>query len=83
MSTIKMIMEYIELNPKILAGKPVIKGTRISVEQIIATLALGTSIDEILLEYDGLQKEEILACLRYAERLLEKTSTFDLDKFAS
>jgi len=76
-------MEYIETNPKILLGKPVIKGTRISVEHIIATLAQGISIDEILIEYQGLKKEEVLACLLYAEGILEKTSTFDLDKIAS
>lgn len=76
-------MNYIEINPKILQGKPVIKGTRISVEYIIATLAQGVSIEEILMEYNGLKKEEILACLHYAEGILEKTSTFDLDKIAS
>ena len=76
-------MEYIELNQKILVGKPVIKGTRISVEHILSTLAQGISIDEILKEFTGLKKEEILACLQYAEKLLEKTSTFDLDKIAS
>lgn len=76
-------MEYIEVNSKVLVGKPVIKGTRISVEHIISTLAKGVSIDEILQEYNGLKKEEILACLQYAEKLLEKTSTFDLDKIAS
>jgi uncharacterized protein (DUF433 family) len=73
-------MEYIEINPKILSGKPVIKGTRISVENIISMLAQGITIEEILIEYEGLKKEEILACLRYVENLLEKTATFDLDK---
>ncbi len=76
-------MKYIEINSKIMLGKPVIKGTRIAVEQIISLLGQGVSIDEILLEYKGLKKEEILACLQYAENLLEKTSTFDLDKLAS
>jgi len=65
-------MEYIEINPKIMLGKPVIKGTRIAVEHIISLLAQGISIDEILQEYKGLTKLEILACLQYAENILEK-----------
>jgi uncharacterized protein (DUF433 family) len=76
-------MEFIEINPKIMLGKPVIKGTRITVEHIISMLAQGISIDEILIEYNGLKKEEILACLRYAENVLEKTTTLDLDKIVS
>jgi uncharacterized protein (DUF433 family) len=76
-------MEFIEINPKIMLGKPVVKGTRITVEHIISMLAQGISIDEILQEYKGLTKQEILACLQYAENILEKTTTFDLDKIAS
>lgn len=76
-------MEFIEINPKIMLSKPVIKGTRITVEHIISMLAQGISIDEILQEYKGLTKQEILACLQYAENILEKTTTFDLDKIAS
>ena len=76
-------MEFMEINPKIMLGKPVIKGTRITVEHVISMLAQGISIDEILQEYKGLTKQEILACLQYAENILEKTTTFDLDKMAS
>ena len=76
-------MEFIEINPKIMLGKPVIKGTRITVEHVISMLAQGISIDEILQEYKGVTKQEILACLQYAENILEKTTTFDLDKMAS
>jgi uncharacterized protein (DUF433 family) len=76
-------MDFIEINPKIMVGKPVIKGTRITVENIIAMLGQGLSINDILDEYKGLKKEEILACLHYAENILEKTNVFDLDKIAS
>ena len=51
-------MEYIEINPKIMVGKPVIKGTRITVETIISMLGQGLSIDAILLEYKGLKKSK-------------------------
>ena len=76
-------MELIEINPKIMLGKPVIKGTRITVEHIISLLSQDISIAEILTEYNGLEKQQILACLQYAENILEKTATFDLDKLAS
>lgn len=76
-------MELIEINPKIMLGKPVIKGTRITVEHIISLLSQDISITEILEEYKGLEKQQILACLQYAENILEKTTTFDLDKIAS
>ena len=76
-------MELIEINPKIMLGKPVIKGTRITVEHIISLLSQDISIGEILEEYKGLEKQQILACLQYAENILEKTTTFDLDKIAS
>ncbi|MFN4198971.1 MAG: DUF433 domain-containing protein [Flavobacterium sp.] len=76
-------MEFIEINAKIMLGKPVIKGTRISVEHIISLLSQGITIDEILIEYKGLKKEQILACLEYAKKMLDTTFTFDLDKIAS
>ena len=65
-------MEYLEINPKIMLGKPIIKGTRITVEHIISLLAQDISIDQILTEYKGLTKPEVLACLHYAEAFLEK-----------
>lgn len=76
-------MEFIEINPKIMLGKPVIKGTRIPVEQIISLLSQGITIDQILEEYKGLKKEQVLACLEYAKSVLDNTFTFDLDKIAS
>ena len=68
-------MELIEINPKIMLGKPVIKGTRITVEHIISLLSQDISIAEILNEYKGLEKQQILACLQYAENILEKTTS--------
>ena len=75
-------MEYIEINPDIMIGKPVIKGTRITVENIISLFGQGITIEEILNEYKGLKKIEVLACLKYDENALEKTSVFDLDLIA-
>jgi uncharacterized protein (DUF433 family) len=65
------LLNRIELNPKIMAGKPVIKGTRLTVQHILNLLAHKTTIDEILSEYPGLTSEDVLACLLYASAALE------------
>ena len=72
------LLERIVLNPKIMAGKPVIRGTRLTVQYILNLLAHGATIDEILQEYKGLTKEDILACLLYAAETLEKTTFMPL-----
>jgi uncharacterized protein (DUF433 family) len=59
-------MERIIANREVLGGKPIIKGTRISVEFIIELLASGVTESEILQDYSHLTKEDIHACLEYA-----------------
>ncbi|MEK6982301.1 MAG: DUF433 domain-containing protein [Candidatus Micrarchaeota archaeon] len=63
--------DRISFNPKILAGKPLIKGTRISVEYLLELLASGMKTEEILLELPHLQKEDILAAINYAANALK------------
>ncbi|AMM42104.1 protein containing DUF433 [Candidatus Desulfofervidus auxilii] len=74
----KQLLERIVLNPKIMVGKPVIRGTRLTVQYILNLLAHGATIDEILQEYKGLTKEDILACLLYASETLEDTTFMPL-----
>ena len=62
--------ELIEINPRIMVGKPVIKGTRITVEIVLEKLASGESIDDILRSYPHLRREQILACLEFAYKSL-------------
>jgi len=64
------LLNRIEVNPKVMVGKPVIKGTRIPVELIINMLAEDVSVEEILANYPGLSKEDILAALAYASASL-------------
>ena len=73
---------YIEINPNILIGKPVIKGTRLAVEFIIDLMAQGWSEADILSNYPGLSHEEIQACLAYAGAVLkaEKVYLFEPTK---
>lgn len=60
-------------DPKVLGGKPVIAGTRISVELIMDFLAAGMTIQEIMKDYPELKKEEILTAIEYAGALVKKT----------
>ena len=62
--------ERVELNPEVLAGKPVVKGTRLSVQLILELLADDWSTEEVLDQYPTLTKDDVLACLRYANRAL-------------
>jgi uncharacterized protein (DUF433 family) len=62
--------ERITLDPLVLVGKPVIKGTRISVELVIELLGNGWSEEEILDSYPHLHREDIKACLQYASYVL-------------
>jgi uncharacterized protein (DUF433 family) len=71
--TDQMLLERITLNPRVMTGKPVIKGTRLTVEYILGLLAHGTTIEEILSEYEGLTREDVQACLLFATRSLEST----------
>ena len=64
-------MERIIVDSKILAGKPIIRGTRISVEFILEILSSGMSVEEILEEYPHLKREDILAALAYASGMLK------------
>lgn len=67
-----MVKPKIISNPKILAGKPIIAGTRISVELIMNFLSAGMSIVDILKEYTELKKPEVLAAIDYAKKLVKK-----------
>lgn len=57
---------YIEINPKIMMGKPAIKGTRITVEQILEELSVGNSIAEVLHSHPHLSIDKIHAALAFA-----------------
>ncbi len=72
--TEKKLLERITLDPKIMTGKPVIKGTRLTVQFILNLLANDITFEEIIEEYDGLTREDILACLLYASETLENTT---------
>jgi len=76
-------IQRIEINPNVMVGKPIIKGTRIPVDLIIKLLAQGMTQEEILKDYPNLEKEDIRAALEYVAKILqgeEVLSLLDLNK---
>ena len=71
--TDEKLLERIVLNSKVMTGKPVIKGTRLTVEFVLNLMAHGATDQEILAEYKGLKKEDIQACILFASKALENT----------
>lgn len=76
--TDQVLLQRITADPKILTGKPVIKGTRLSVEYILNLLGHGATTEEILQEYDGLVSEDIQACLLFAAKTLNPVTVIPL-----
>ena len=76
--TDEQLLERITFNPNVMAGKPVIKGTRLTVDYILGLLAHGATAAEILEEYQGLTPEDLRACLLFATRSLENTAFMPL-----
>lgn len=70
--------DRIVIDPEILAGKPVIRGTRLAVEFIIDLLAKGWSEQQITENYEGLTSEDVRACLAYASEVLREERVYPL-----
>jgi uncharacterized protein (DUF433 family) len=64
------LLERIVVDPKIMLGKPVIRGSRITVEQILEKLAADISIEEILVDFPRLTRHDVLAAISYAARAI-------------
>jgi uncharacterized protein (DUF433 family) len=77
---IKKMLNRIIIDPQIMAGKPIIKGTRLTVQHIVGLLAQGMTIDEIMSEHERLTREDVLACLTFAQQALENTTFTPLSK---
>jgi uncharacterized protein (DUF433 family) len=76
--TDQQLLERITLDPTVMAGKPVIKGTRLTVGFILNLLAHGATAAEIIKEYEGLTEEDIQACFLFAKDSLEQTDFMPL-----
>jgi uncharacterized protein (DUF433 family) len=69
--TTDQLLQRITINPAIFGGKPIIRGQRLAVEHVLGMLAAGDDIDTLLEGYPWLEREDVLACLAYAQRLVE------------
>ncbi|MBT9159677.1 MAG: DUF433 domain-containing protein [Dehalococcoidia bacterium] len=67
--------ERISIDPRVCHGQACIKGTRIPVHQIVRMLASGDTVEDLIEEYPGLRRDDILACLDYAASLSEEQVT--------
>ncbi|MBT3208874.1 MAG: DUF433 domain-containing protein [Bacteroidetes bacterium] len=72
-------MERITINPKIAGGRPIIAGSRISVEFILNLLASGVSEDEILQDYSHIIKEDLHACYKYLAHFYKNIDNLNLE----
>ena len=70
--------ERIVIDPEILAGKPIVRGTRLAVEFIIDLLAQGWTEAELLRNYPGLAHEDVQACLGYASATLQAEKVYPM-----
>jgi uncharacterized protein (DUF433 family) len=70
--------DRITVDPAVLLGKPVIKGTRLAVEFVVGLLAQGWTEKEVLRNYPGIAREDILACLAYAQERLQQERVYPL-----
>lgn len=72
------LLRRIVVDPEIMVGKPIIQGTRLTVDFIISLLAHGSLENEICEEYTGITKEDIQACLLFATKTLQETDFMPL-----
>ena len=70
------LLERIVVNPKIMGGKPIVKGTRITVEQVLKMLAQGLTSKEILKDYPHLSKDDVAAVLLYAAKVTSEEEIY-------
>jgi uncharacterized protein (DUF433 family) len=73
-----MARDLIEIDPKVMMGKPVIRGTRITVEIILEKLGAGESVDQVISEHPRLTREAVQAALAYAARSLGSDEIFSV-----
>ena len=64
------LLERITMRPEIFGGKPIIRDMRIAVEHVLANLAAGESVEDLLENYPFLEREDIQACILFAHRMV-------------
>ncbi|MGH7895797.1 MAG: DUF433 domain-containing protein [Candidatus Binatia bacterium] len=70
--------DHIAIDPDVLVGKPVVKGTRIAVEMVVDLLGRGYTVEQVLQQYDHLTRDDVQACLAYAAEVLQSEKVYAL-----
>ena len=70
--------DHITIDPAVLVGKPVVKGTRIAVELVVDLLGRGYTVQQVLQQYDHLTADDVQACLAYAAEVLQSEKVYAL-----
>lgn len=65
-----MTSDWIEIDPEVCNGRPVLRGTRIAVQSVLEMLAAGDSVEDVLVAFPSLRREQVLACVDHAARLM-------------
>jgi len=79
MDKVDKLIQRIVIDPEIMVGKPVVKGTRITVDHVLGLLIEGISINEILQDYTHLKPEDIFACIAFAKEALRDSAFLPLN----
>jgi uncharacterized protein (DUF433 family) len=69
--------DWIEINADVCNGRPVLRGTRIAVQSVLEMLAAGDSVEDVLEAFPSLRREQVLACLDHAARLMGNRYSFE------
>lgn len=72
-----MSSDWIEIHPDVCNGRPVVRGTRIAVQSVLEMLAAGDSADDVLAAFPSLRREQVLACVDHAARLMGNRYSFE------
>ncbi len=73
------LLSRITINPKVMVGKPTIRGMRITVEQILRALAGGITVNELLQDYPDLEQEDLQAVFAYVANLVDEEQVFPVE----
>ena len=77
------LLDRIEINPAVMVGKPVIKGTRLTVTFILGLLSHGETTESIIQEHPNITSDDIYACIDYASEIMKDTTFIPLPKQAA
>lgn len=76
MKSTEELLERIVVDPKVMVGKPVVRGTRVTVEHVLTLLAQGLTVEDILKDYPHLTRDDVAAVLLYAAKVTGREEVF-------